>query len=106
DNWGCHTTQQPGLKGRTIYLLSGKVLGGSSAINAMPYVRATTWTFRMPIARPKLGATRSCLPISRGPSATSGPTSEYRGRTGPVTVLDYRRVSPVSHAFVETTSCS
>ena len=39
DNWKFETTPQPGLNGRKGYQPRGKVLGGSSSINAMIYVR-------------------------------------------------------------------
>ena len=38
-NWKFSTTPQPGLNGRCGYQPRGKVLGGSSSINAMVYVR-------------------------------------------------------------------
>lgn len=39
NNWGFKTVPQPGLDGREGYQPRGKALGGSSAINAMLYVR-------------------------------------------------------------------
>jgi len=39
NNWALHTVPQPGLNGRRGYQPRGKTLGGSSAINAMLYVR-------------------------------------------------------------------
>src|SRR3954471_19508265 len=38
-NWGFATEAQPGLKGRRGYQPRGKVLGGSSSVNAMIYAR-------------------------------------------------------------------
>lgn len=38
-NWRFETAQEPQLDGRTLYQPRGKVLGGSSSINAMLYVR-------------------------------------------------------------------
>jgi choline dehydrogenase-like flavoprotein len=38
-NWGFETTPQTGLNGRRGYQPRGKVLGGSSSINAMVYIR-------------------------------------------------------------------
>lgn len=39
NNWALHTEPQPGLNGRRGFQPRGKALGGSSAINAMLYVR-------------------------------------------------------------------
>ncbi|HET8731122.1 MAG TPA: GMC family oxidoreductase N-terminal domain-containing protein, partial [Moraxellaceae bacterium] len=39
NNWAFDTEPQPGLNGRRGYQPRGKVLGGSSAINAMVYIR-------------------------------------------------------------------
>ena len=38
-NWGFETVPQPGLDGRRGYQPRGKVLGGSSSVNAMVYIR-------------------------------------------------------------------
>lgn len=38
-NWGYETVPQPGLDGRRGYQPRGKVLGGSSSVNAMIYIR-------------------------------------------------------------------
>jgi len=44
NNWAFDTVPQAGLEGRIGYQPRGKGLGGSSAINAMVYIRATTAT--------------------------------------------------------------
>src|SRR5262245_28965799 len=38
-NWMYESAPEPGLRGRTLYQPRGKVLGGSSSINGMMYVR-------------------------------------------------------------------
>ena len=38
-NWDFYTTPQPGLNGRRLHEPRGRVLGGSSSLNAMAYVR-------------------------------------------------------------------
>src|SRR4051812_7046398 len=44
-NWRLETVPQPGLNGRRGYQPRGKGLGGSSAINAMLYLRGNAWDY-------------------------------------------------------------
>ena len=48
-NWRFHTEPEPSLEGRAGYWPRGKVLGGSSAINAMVWVRGLQPTRKCPI---------------------------------------------------------
>lgn len=45
ENWGYATEPQSGLNGRSIDIARGRVLGGSSAINAMIYIRGNRRDF-------------------------------------------------------------
>ena len=38
-DWKIQTTEQPGLSGRSLGIAQGRVLGGSTALHAMMYVR-------------------------------------------------------------------
>ena len=44
-NWGYHTLADAGLAGRTIYWPRGRVIGGSSSLNAMAYMRGQPHDF-------------------------------------------------------------
>lgn len=44
-DWGYQTEAEPGFAGRQINCNRGKVLGGSSSINAMIYIRGTRWDY-------------------------------------------------------------
>ena len=44
-SWSYSTVPQPGLNGRRGYQPRGKVLGGSSSINAMVYARGVAWDY-------------------------------------------------------------
>lgn len=72
-NWGYESEPEPGLGGRRMNLPRGKVLGGSSSINGMVYVRGAhrISTAGRPRAR------------TAGPMPTSCPISagRKRGRT-------------------------
>ncbi|NBE07052.1 GMC family oxidoreductase [Paragemmobacter ruber] len=101
-NWAFGTEPQPHLNGRRCYQPRGKALGGSSAINAMLYVRGhpsdyDDWA--------DLGAEgwdwRSVLPYflksegnSRGPSA-------LHGAGGPLQVTDQASPHAITQAFVQ-----
>ena len=101
-NW-CYTTEaESALGGRRLWWPRGKVLGGSSAINAMCYVRGVAGDYDRWAAS---GATGwhwdNVLPYflasennSRGPSA-------LHGSSGPLHVSDLRHVNPLSQAFID-----
>jgi choline dehydrogenase-like flavoprotein len=100
-NWALHTTPQPGLNGRRGFQPRGKALGGSSAINAMLYVRGHPSDYD---GWADLGAKgwdwASVLPYflkSEG-NACPGP---LHGADGPLQVGDQRFPRPISRAFVQ-----
>jgi choline dehydrogenase len=101
ENWGYTTAPQPGLHGRTIDIARGKVLGGSSAVNAMIYVRGNRRDFD---AWSRLGndgwAYDDVLPYFMKSEAYHGLHSPYHGANGPLSIIDYQHPSPVGHAFV------
>jgi len=102
ENWGYQTVPQPGLHGRSIPIARGKILGGCSAINAMIYMRGNRRDFD---GWSQLGnqgwGYAEVLPYFKKSEKYHGPASDFHGRDGPVSVIDYRQASPVSHAFVE-----
>lgn len=101
-NWAFRTEPQPYLNGRRCYQPRGKALGGSSAINAMLYVRGhpsdyDRWA--------DLGADgwdwQSVLPYflkSEGNSALSGP---LHNSEGPLRVTDQHSPHAITRAFVQ-----
>ena len=44
-NWFLHSEPEPGLDGRKIYEARGRVLGGSSSINGLNWVRGNPWDY-------------------------------------------------------------
>ncbi|MGZ9084556.1 MAG: GMC family oxidoreductase [Rhodoplanes sp.] len=102
ENWGYATTPQAGLGGRTIDVARGKVLGGSSAVNAMIYIRGNRRDFD---GWAKLGnrgwSYDEVLPYFKKSETFHGPLSPYHGDNGPLSVIDMQTPSTASHAFVE-----
>ncbi len=88
-DWKFPTTEQPGAAGRSIVINQGRVLGGSTSINAMMYVRGHPRNFDMWNA---LGADgwsyADVLPYFKKSEDYEGGPSEYHGSGGPLTVRE------------------
>lgn len=101
-NWGFETVPQPGLNGRPGYQPRGKGLGGSSAINAMIYIRGCAWDYDNWAA---LGATgwsyAEVLPWFKRAENNVRGASEFHGGDGPLSVSDQLWPNPGSLDFVE-----
>ncbi len=101
-NWALHTVPQPGLNGRRGFQPRGRGLGGSSAINAMLYVRGHPSDYDGWAAS---GATgwdwAACLPWFRLAERNLRGASAFHGDDGPLQVGDQRRPRPISRAFVQ-----
>lgn len=98
NNWAFETVPQPGLNGRRGYQPRGRVLGGSSAINAMIYVRGHRRDYDHWAELGNTGwAYDDVLPVFRRSENNETRHDEYHGRGGPLNVADLR--SP--NAFVE-----
>lgn len=102
ENWGYATVSQADLNGRVIDVARGKVLGGSSAVNAMIYIRGNRRDFD---AWSQYGihgwSYEEVLPYFKKSETYHGPLSQYHGDNGPVSIIDYQKPSAASHAFVE-----
>jgi len=101
-NWRLFTVPQPELLGRAIYMAAGKVLGGSSAINTMNYMRGHPMDFD---GWGHAGATgwsySAALPyFKRCESYRSAEYSEFRGYDGPVGTTKARAWGPLQEAFL------
>jgi choline dehydrogenase-like flavoprotein len=98
-DWDYDTHDEPFLNGRRLYLPRGRVLGGTSSMNGMVYMRGNPadydgwgmpgWTFD------------ELLPyFKRSEDNERGP-SPYHGTGGPLAVSENRSGNPMSAAFVE-----
>ena len=100
-NWKYVTEPDPNLDGRPIYWPRGKVLGGSSSINAMVYVRGhhndyAEWN----AAAPGWGWS-DVEPIFRRMEDWDGPAHPGRGKGGPLAVHDVSNdVHPLTRVYL------
>ncbi|MCU0909327.1 MAG: choline dehydrogenase [Rhodobacteraceae bacterium] len=102
-DWGYRSEPEPALGGRRLAVPRGRVLGGSSSINGMVYVRGHARDFDTWAA---LGATgwgaADVLPYFRRMEAVhDGQDPDWRGTDGPLTVTKGAMRNPLFRAFVE-----
>ena len=101
-NWGYETEPESRLNGRRLSWPRGKVLGGSSSINGLVFLRGAPSDFD---GWAKLGAKgwgyKDVLPYFKRMEHNVGGSDAYRGQNGPMTISDIRKPSTTSRAFVE-----
>lgn len=101
-NWFYHTLPDKELNNRSLYWPRGKVLGGSSSLNAMVYIRGHAKDFdRWHLE----GATgwdyKNVLPYFKKSETYSKGGDEYRGDSGPLKVLHKFSDNPLFDTFIE-----
>ena len=97
--WDHWTVAQPGLGGRSVWFPTGRIVGGSSAINAMIYCRGHRSSYdRWGLAGWKYA---DLLPYFRRAEDHEEGASEYHGSDGPVGVAPGRFTHSLGLAFLE-----
>jgi choline dehydrogenase len=101
-NWMYRTEPEPALAGRAGYWPRGKVLGGSSSINAMVFVRGQHEDFDAWNALGNAGwGWADVLPYFRKMEDSAHGPDAWRGRGGPLAVADVARdLHPLCEAFL------
>lgn len=102
-DWGMMSEPEPHLNNRRFHAARGKVIGGSSSINGMVYVRGhardyDTWG--------QMGASgwsfADVLPYFKRMETWHGPDpSDWRGTDGPLHITRGPRLNPLYNAFIE-----
>ena len=101
-NWAFQTVPQPGLNGRRGYQPRGKVLGGSSSINAMIYTRGVPQDYDGWAAAGNAGwGWADVLPAFKQAEHNERGADAFHGTGGPLNVMDLCDPNPFSHAFFE-----
>ena len=101
-NWGFETQSEPYLDGRRMDCPRGKVLGGSSSINGMVYVRGHPRDFdEWQILGARDWSYQHCLPYFRKAEDWFDGEDEYHGQGGPLSVTQGNRMqNPLYKAFI------
>jgi choline dehydrogenase len=98
-DWDHSTIYEPYANDRRVYLPRGKVLGGSSSINAMVYIRGNPldydawgpgWTWE------------EMLPYFKRAEDNERGESEFHGVGGPLSVSEGRSRNPLAQAFLDS----
>ncbi len=99
--WMHETAPEPQLEGRRVPVPHGKVLGGSSTVNGLVWVRGLEIDYR---TWEEMGARgwgyRDVLPYFKKSETWSGGSDEWHGRDGPIHVENARWKTPLGDAFI------
>ena len=101
-NWNYETEPEPNLYNRRLYWPRGRVLGGSSSINAMCYVRghASDYDDWRDLGNPGWGFA-DVLPYFKRAEDQARGESDHHGVSGPLGVADLQHVNELSRVFIQ-----
>src|SRR5260370_3363024 len=100
-DWAYATEEEPHLNNRKISWPRGKVLGGSSSINYMAYVRGNRHGFDQWQALGNAGwSYADVLPYFKKAENRERGASAYRGVGGPLNVSELPALNPLTEAFL------
>ncbi len=111
-DWGLKTEPEPGLNGRTLVTPRGRVIGGSSSINGMVYVRGHTADFDYWESQGAKGwGAKHVQPYFQrmenwhgGAEVADKASRALRGTSGPLHVGRGKRANPLYNAFIKAGS--
>lgn len=101
NNWAFQTVPQAGLNGRRGYQPRGKALGGSSAINAMIYMRGHASDYDQWAESGNTGwSYKELLPWFKRMENNADLDDEFHGRNGPLHVANLRSDNPFQQIYL------
>ena len=101
-NWAFHTTAQKGLNNRKGYQPRGKALGGSSAINAMIYIRGQKEDYDSWANEGNDGwSWNEVLPFFKKAENNENGSTKFHGNIGPLEVSNQKAAKPISQAYID-----
>ena len=107
-NWDYSTEPEPNLDGRRLWWPRGKVLGGSSSINAMCYIRGVRGDYddwARKTADPRWAWENVLGYFKRSENNTRG-ADALHGVDGPLSVSDLKYSNPLSRVFLDAASAA
>ena len=102
--WQFHTEPEPFLDNRKMHCPRGRVMGGSSSINGMVYVRGHAEDFNQWEEHGAKGwSYKDCLPYFKRCESWHEGENDYRGGNGPVSTSNGNnmKLNPLYKAFIE-----
>ena len=101
-NWNYYAEPEAEIGNRSLHWPRGRVLGGTSSINGMLYVRGNPADYDGWAQMGCRGWSYSdVLPYFKKSERYAPGDAQYRGKNGPLLVEDYRTILPLTHRFVE-----
>jgi choline dehydrogenase len=101
-NWYYETEPQAAMDNRRMYWPRGRVLGGSSSLNAMVYVRGHAYDYDRWVDEGAAGwSYAEVLPYFRRAETRAKGGDDYRGSDGPLNVSTGSQPNPLFDAFIQ-----
>jgi len=106
-DWGYDSEPEPEMLGREIEAMRGKVLGGSSSINVMAYVRGHPGDYDRWAQKGCTGwSYADLLPYFKRCERWEGGEDAYRGGAGPLSVVRNRMHDPLPQVFLDSVAAA
>ena len=105
--WRYYTEPEPGFANRKVFWPRGRVLGGTSSINGMLWVRGDPAEYDHWANLGNEGwSYAELLPVFRSIESTSLGSDDYRGRKGPVNVVEHGPTDPLTQGFLDASAAA